>query len=1060
SGGGTYSWSPATGLNNSTVANPVANPPSTTIYTLTVTGVGGCTDKDTIIVTRRTLPVISIAPANQIICSGISAQLNASGGVGYSWLPSGSLNNPLISNPVATPTITTTYTVTGTDAFGCSNTKASTVIVNSGPAVTASADDSICIGGSKNIGASSGSAGTYSWLPASGLSSTNTANTVATPTTTTVYTVTLTNGAGCKGKDSVMVIVNQLPNAFAGLDTSLCAGNSVTLAASGGVTYSWSPSTGLSSTTVFNPVATPPGTLSYTLTVTDASGCIDKDTVRVAVNALPNVDAGNYQLVCYNAPAQLSASGATNYSWNPSAGLNSSAISNPVANVNSFTTYTVTGTDANGCFKTDTVSIDVRNPVMVSAGTDDSICAGNSVQLNASAGGNAYSWSPVAGLSSATIANPLASPANTTTYTLTLTDANNCTGIDSVLVKVNQLPNANAGADTAFCAGGSVNLAASGGGAYSWSPAAGLSSSTVSNPSANPAVPTTYTLTVTDAVGCADIDSITININALPVVDAGNYQLVCYNSSTQLSASGAVNYNWSPATGLSSATVFNPTTTLTANVTYTVTGTDASGCSNTDTITVAVRNAVFVDAGVNTPICVGASTTLNATPGANSYSWLPLTGLSVGNIPNPVASPTTTTVYTLTLSDANNCTGKDSVMITVNSLPIANAGNDASFCAGASTVLAASGGGTYSWSPAAGLTSSTSPNPTANPASTTVYTLTVTNTAGCTKKDSVTITVNPLPTITAVGNSPICFGTSTLLQASGGLNYAWIPTGGLSSPTIANPTASPLTTTLYTVMGFDANNCSNTATVSVVVIPSPVVQATGASICFGGTATLNATGATTYSWQPGTLSGASQSVNPGSTTNYTVTGTDANGCSSTATATVMVDPLVTAGFTANPSSGVAPVPVDFTNTTTGALNYAWSFGNGTFSTSSNPSTQTYQDTGMYVVTLIAYNTMPQCADTATLTITVFPEANLIIPNVFTPNGDNINDVFKLLGSGVVSADVKIFDRWGKKVADWKDTLAHTWDGEGHSAGTFYYIIITEGLDGTKKQYSGYLQLIK
>src|SRR6202008_3631587 len=132
----------------------------------------------------------------------------------------------------------------------------------------------------------------------------------------------------------------------------------------------------------------------------------------------------------------------------------------------------------------------------------------------------------------------------------------------------------------------------------------------------NPAVPTSYTLTVTDGVGCTDTDTVNVSVNNLPVVDAGNYQQICYNGNALLNGSGTalVGYNWVPATGLSSTTVFNPTATLTASVTYTLTGTDANGCANTDTVTVAVRNPVIVDAGLSTAICAGASTILNGTP--------------------------------------------------------------------------------------------------------------------------------------------------------------------------------------------------------------------------------------------------------------------------------------------------------------------------------------------------------------------------------------------------------------------------------------------------------------
>lgn len=302
--------------------------------------------------------------------------------------------------------------------------------------------------------------------------------------------------------------------------------------------------------------------------------------------------------------------------------------------------------------------------------------------------------------------------------------------------------------------------------------------------------------------------------------------------------------------------------------------------------------AISANAGSDVSICTGASTPLSAS-GGNNYSWSPASGLSNPNISNPVASPTVTITYTVTVTNTLGCTATDAVTVTVNPLPSANAGSDVSICAGSSTQLNASGGGTYSWAPSTGLSNTGISNPVATPTITTNYTVTVTSPAGCTATDVVTVTVNPLPTANAGTNVSICTGASTNLNATGGGTYAWSPTNALSNPNIANPVASPTITVTYTVTVTSPAGCTDTDAVTVTVNPLPSIVATAANItCSGGSVQLSATGGNNYVWTPATGLNNPNIANPVATvtssTIYTVTGTDANGCVNTDTAAAIV----------------------------------------------------------------------------------------------------------------------------------------------------------------------------
>lgn len=1056
-----YSWSPAGSLSNPTISNPIATPGSTTTYTVSVLDGLGCVGADTVTVAIEN--VVANAGTGVAICLGNSTTLNASGGSTYSWSPATGLSNPSIANPIASPSATTTYTVTATQGV-CSSSSSVTVTVNPLPVVDAGVSTAMCTGNTTTLNGTG--ATTYAWSPAGSLSSSTISSPVSSATTTTTYTMVGTDANGCSSTDVVTITVNPLPTINAGLDVSICPSNNTTLNATGGTNYLWTPAASLDNAAISNPVATPASTTTYTVAGSDINGCSSTDAVTVTVTPIVVTATSGSPAICIGSNTTLNAGGGASYSWSPAATLDNATIASPLATPTSTTTYTVIGTGGTGCNDTAFVTVAVNPLPTVDAGAPSSICTGTTTVLNGS-GATGYVWSPGATLSSTTVSNPTSSAVTTTTYTMVGTDGNGCSSTDSVMITVNPLPIIDAGTGLSICPGTSTTLNGTGGTNYLWTPASSLDNATISNPVATPSSATTYTVTGTDVNGCSSTDTVTINVSGIVVTASASVSTICNGSTTTLNGTGGISYVWSPAGSLSSSTISNPVATPTSTTTYTVIGTAGSGCSDTAFVTITVNALPTINAGSPVSICTGATITLGATGGV-SYVWSPASSLTGPTTATPTSSATSTTTYTVVGTDVNGCTSTNSVTVTVNSLPIASAGSAVSICNGSSTTLAASGGVSYAWSPSGSLSSSTSPTPVATPSATTTYTVTVTNSSGCTATSTVVITVNTAPTATTSANVTICNGASTILTAGGGGTYLWSPSTGLSSTTSATPSATPATTTTYTVTvsnGF----CTNTASVTVTVnnVLSMTTATTTNATCGNADGSLTA-GTVTGGSSPFTYSlngGPQQTATTftGLTSgSYTLLVTDAAGCTSTQTVTVGSVLGVSASFSASPTSGVSPLTVNITNTSNGASNYIWDFDNGTGSILTSPST-VYNANGTYTIILIAYNGSFACADTATITIEVFDQATMVVPNVFTPNGDLTNDMFVIQSSGIRELSGTIYNRWGNKIFEWSGNPTLGWDGKhnGKDAedGTYYYIIKAIGYDDKEYDATGFIQLI-
>ncbi|OFY82870.1 MAG: hypothetical protein A3F72_01930 [Bacteroidetes bacterium RIFCSPLOWO2_12_FULL_35_15] len=516
-------------------------------------------------------------------------------------------------------------------------------------------------------------------------------------------------------------------------------------------------------------------------------------------------------------------------------------------------------------------------PTTFTAGLDITICEGSSGTINSTVSGGlisgpglVYSWLPTTGLSSPTVADPVASPTSTTTYTMTACNGGTgfCCVTDQVTVTVTPNFVANAGSDITACAPSTLTIGGSttgpAGSTYSWvetttnSGIAISGSSSVANPtvaiSAGATGSAVYTVTVVNGA-CTRTDAVTVTVGPL-AVSAGSAQDVCAGSSITIggapTAPAGSTYAWTCSGAacvnltLNSTTTANPTVTAnaaaTGTATYTVTATLGT-CTNTSTVVVTVNPLPATPTATPSvsPICAGTSVTLTAAggAGAGTYSWWTAAtgGTQLGTGNTLAVSPTTTTTYYIqSINATTGCiSARGTVTITVNLTPVANAGSDITVCAGfpvnilgtianpavcspAQTWTVTSGTGTFG--------NANNLNTTFTPTSSGTIQLTLTpcTSGGCTAiADNMIITITPAPTVTAsVTSSPVCSGLITDLNAvaSGGTpNPPTITTNSFSSA--AGPFNIP------------NNDCTTGVSIpiSVTGVSNPTVGTTTVSVC-------------------------------------------------------------------------------------------------------------------------------------------------------------------------------------------------------------------------------------
>lgn len=631
---------------------------------------------------------------------------------------------------------------------------------------------------------------------------------------------------------------------------------------------------------------------------------------------------------------------------------------------------------------------------------------------------------------------------------------------------------------TTICQGGGpVTLTANSnltGKTYTWNPG-GQNTATIS---VNPSVTTVYTVTIHGTTSTSTqttiVETGTVTVNPNPTVTVPSSVAVCQGNSavvnTTVSPSGTYTYNWT--TG---ATTSSISTSSNGVVTVTVTNSSTT-CSSTASSSVIINPLPSLTMpSTQTLSCASPSVSLvaSASPTTSTPAW---TGGVCGGANSYTATACTPGTYTLTVTDpATGCSNSGTVSVVPdNNAPAGSASNSGPMsCITQSAQVVATTTATpvsYSWTGPGAVAGASSSTGTVTVPGT--YSCVITNTAtGC----SSTVTTNvaagvglPSATLTTspANDMLTCTHQTVTINATGspagGVSYSWSTGSTTSSASTSN--AGVVTVTVTNT----ATGCTITAqyTVTSNTTPPNLTASGGTLSCASPSTSLQASSTNTnvtYSWTGPAVSSGSNTASPivGAPGDYTVVATNTvTGCTSSSVVTVS-QTGITAAFTANPANGVAPLDVNFTNQSTGATSYTWVFGDGNGSMAANPS-NTYLDPGTYVVTLVA--TAGSCHDTAQVTIVVEPAFSIQIPNVFTPNGDNKNDVFYIKSTGVKDLSMTIFNRWGEKMYDGSGAQA-SWNGQtagGAKApdGTYFFLVKASGFDGKEVEKQGTVSLYR
>ncbi|HXB10892.1 MAG TPA: PKD domain-containing protein, partial [Bacteroidia bacterium] len=987
------------------------------------------------------------------------------------------------TNQSATVSCAGTYQVilASVSNSSCSDTLTFVVPGSVPPTVSINNTNVSCNGGSNGSANAIVSGGvlpyTYSWSPSGG------SNATASNLTAGSYTVTVTDSNGCQTIDSVIIVqpVALVSSITSSSNVSCNGGNngSAAVTASGGTfPYGYTWTNGGSSASVSNLSAG-----SYTVTVNDANGCFVTSTViiteptalvlNVSSDTGVSCNGGN------NGSAAVTVSGGTGpygYSW--SNGSSSAATSNLAA-----ASYSITITDANGC--TASTSVTITQPAIlvasIGSGTDVSCYNGSDGSANTVVTGGTtpynYSWSN--GSSSATASNLTAG-----TYSVIVTDANGCTSTSSVnIAQPAQLISTISSFTNVSCNGGNngnATVNASGGTSpynYSWT--SGSTSATANNLAAG-----SYTVTVTDAHGCTSNTSVLITEPTILSVTNSFTAPLCFgmsNGSANASVSGGTSpYSYAWTSGSSSATASN----LSAG-NYTVTVTDANGCTVSSPI--SITQPIVLSAGIRSTTnetCHGynnGAVDALGSGGTGPYSYVWNTSPVQTN---NTATGLTAGTYSVAITDANGCTASVNATIVQPAPVLTNvSAPDTIICSGSPALLSASGSGgngaySYQWS-AGGNTSATY---SVAPIYTTTYTVMAIDGNGC-KGDTAKVTIHTQKltgaAVTVSPNRTICQGDTVHVYAivdttnSGKVTIAWSNSFYGSGPF----TVSPSTTTTYTVNVSD--HCGNIIpnTITITVNPLPVINIppqSGASckeVTLHFTDTNRANAGSSYQWDFGD---GNKSVQPSPANTYTssgqyvvtVTVISTKGCSNTASTivTINVYPTAEAHFVANPDrASIVNPTIAFIDNSVQTTQWRWDFGDGGTSNTENP-THTYTAVGGYKVELFTNNSYG-CADSVEDSVYIVPDFRLFIPNAFSPDGDDLNDYFTAKGIGIAQFNMMIFDRWGNLIFITED-INKGWDGRVNGGNkiaqedTYVYKIQVTDIFQEQHSYIGAVTLIK
>jgi gliding motility-associated-like protein len=773
----------------------------------------------------------------------------------------------------------------------------------------------------------------------------------------------ITGSSGGSAMQQIVCVGANFANV--GVDRNICTGDTVHLQGTGGTGFSWQPAAFLDipniPTPVFGPA--PAGTHYVYSDVTNAAGCMDRDTTVITVENTPVSNPGGPFTVCLGDSVQIgpAANPAYAYQWSPAAGLSSTTSAQPWATPAGvgLSNYTLIVTDLTGlagCADTATTTVTaVDTPTVTVMAVNDTVCQGVASNLNAIvAGGTApygYLWSNAFAGSAQAV-----TPMLTTTFTVTVTDASTCSTEGSIIVTVNDTPAvATSASPPTICAGLTVQIDAMGSGgsgpySFLWNTGATTASDFVA-----PMVNTTYSVSVTDASGCMGIGTVQVLVNVSDSLDITVPDtFLCLSGSIPIlntyNSAGMDTWNWVPALGVSNPSDPNPVITPSASTTYYLIGSNSTtGCGYMDSIRIAYFGvgAPVVALGSDTAICAGDTLVLDAGNPGFSYAW------STGDVSQQI-SVAVSGLYFVRVFDTVGCgyVNDDSLNLTVNPLPTPLVGPDTVICQGSSLLLTSGGAiGNHLWS-----TGWTGNNCAVSLAGT--YWVEVTDGVGCSGRDSMVLGLNPQPVVSFGVLQPQYCETDPVVQLTGSpAGGTWAGTVsalGVFTPSVAGPGNHGITYSYVNAFGCTGTDTQNTA---VIALPSPALA--GPDQLVESQAVLQAAipamglGQWTVNGFPGTISSL-----------------------------------------ANPNAALSCGQE-------GTFPFIWTVSNAP---------------------------CPANSDTVWITF-----EGIHIPTAFSPNGDGVNDNFVIRGlGGYPGTKVYVFNRWGNQVWASED-YQNDWIGQNAAA---------------------------
>jgi gliding motility-associated-like protein len=1000
--------------------------------------------------------------ADTAICGGLSVQLLATGGEVYNWTPdNGSLSCTSCPNPIASPTVSTSYQV---DIVKACNTVSRVIDVKLYD-VTLGPDVTVCNNASFELNPNPFQNVAYAWT-GQGLSCTNcpTPTVSGLPTGIYSYIATMTT-PNCVLKDTlkINVIDGQQPQYNIASDADLCEGESVSLGGTAfpATSYTWSSIPSGLATTDANPTVNPTQSTVYYLVTTNPTCAVAAlDSVILTVFKKPDVQIIANTGICQGDSIQLSTSAfidGDTYIWSPNDGSFDVNTPNPIAHPTTTTTYTVNATN-DGCAAAGSVTISVAT-ISLALSVEDTmrICIGSplSIVANVAPSSSAVIWTPVFGLTITNNGhNVVANPDETTFYTATLS-VPGCVRKETVYVRVDSLP-FNMGIlpqDTTICAGAQVLLKSK---TYDpadfpeitllWEGEWQLTPDSLYNMVIQPNDTVEY-IRIASSGACVDTQRVTVNvIEPAMMMVTPQTTAICPGVAVPLALTytpGVTDIKWTPANSLNCDTCNNVIATPASTTTYTVEG-DFGGCPVMTSATINVNEKPKYKFPEDRILCAGESVKLNEINDPTAtYTWTstdPTFGTNTNAQPN--ITPTATQTYFLLAN--NGCSAQDEVKIEVFAGVLTTDG-DTTICKNNSAPLKAMGNlpGTFTWTPV----NENGQNINVFPQQTTVYTVTYSYANNnCTLTDQVTVTVQgEAPALNFPADKELCPGESVLLNnvpVDPNATYTWTSTPAGFTSTATNPTATPTVSTTYKVTS-QLGICSNNGEVTIIAHNSTLSITPDTTVCKGDDMILTAKGSApngNYIWSNGKTE-ASITESPDMDATYSVVYNYGDGCTITKSTDINVVDNFSLSIACDPDTTIFDIGdpltllavVSPTQALTG-FKFEWYYANDVVGmkrdyvveTSVNPVNP--EDENILLDYKVIATSQYGCKQDASKTINLI-NPSVKVPNAFTPNGDNVNDTFAPVikrGKATIES-MEIYARWGEKVFE-STGINPTWNG--------------------------------